>query len=254
VVDVLGDVHVIGAGVDGVEAFAVRRDRRLPRVGNDVDVVVRVERNRRAPFLVGGRHQVADGELRKDGAAAVHHVDHRTDMRQVGFRPARVQEDVPAQVVGRMALPTIDDFAGVQIDGVQDGGVKLGNIETFLVRAEGDAADEGRNRHLAQDLESFRVDFADRAGEFVRNPGTGAGAVGDNAVWLRGNFQTVNDLAVIGVDEDDEVFAVNGDGGEQAVTNPGNALGFFANRNFAQGLMGASVYYRDGVVIGIGDQ
>ena len=60
VVHNLGNVHIIGAGVDGVNAFAVGRQGGLPRVGHHAHVVVRIEGDGGAPFRVIGRHQIAD--------------------------------------------------------------------------------------------------------------------------------------------------------------------------------------------------
>ena len=50
IVDYFGDVHVVGAGIDGVECFSIRRDGGLPRVGHDVNTVVGVQGHGGAPL------------------------------------------------------------------------------------------------------------------------------------------------------------------------------------------------------------
>ena len=156
-------------------------------------------------------HTVRCGKIEP---AAVMTFDHGADVRQVRLGPARMDDHVPGQVVGRLALPAIDHLAGREVDGVEDAGVELGDVERFLVRSQGDAADHGAGRDFAQHLALLQIDLADRAGILVRDIGPAAVAQGDDAVGFVGHVQLLDDLARRGVDEDDEVVAVNGDGGQ----------------------------------------
>src|SRR5262249_19773123 len=95
VIDDVVDVHVVGAGVDGVQLLAVGRDGGLPRVAHDVDAVVGVHADRRPPLrlLVGG-HQVADRQVGEDGAVAVVDGYLAAYVRQVRLGALRVEDDV----------------------------------------------------------------------------------------------------------------------------------------------------------------
>ena len=66
------------------------------------------------------------------------------------------------------------------------------------------------------DLAVLQVDLADGAGILVRDLGPAAVPRGDDAVGLVGDVELLDDLARGGIDEDDAVVAVNGDGGERA--------------------------------------
>src|SRR5439155_25767119 len=101
------DVHVVGAGIDRVKSTAVRRESGLPGVGHDVNAIVSIQGDGGASFKptdgspwAWGWNQIADRQMRKDRAAAVDHVNFGTNMGQVRFGAARMNNDVPAQVVG----------------------------------------------------------------------------------------------------------------------------------------------------------
>ena len=70
-----GHVHVIGAGVDSVDARAVARQGCFPGIGDHVAVVVGVESDRGSSLAAIGRDEVADRQVGKDGTAPLCHVD-----------------------------------------------------------------------------------------------------------------------------------------------------------------------------------
>ena len=97
-----------------------------------------------------------------------------------------------------------------QVDGVQDAGVELGDVQALLVGAR------ARPRTIApagisrSDLAGLQVDLADGAGVLVRDVGPAAVLVGDDAVGLGGDRRcVVTTLPVVGVEEDDAVLAVD---------------------------------------------
>src|SRR5262249_58245513 len=108
----------------------------------------------------------------------------RTNMRDVGLRPARVDDHVATEVVGRMALPAINYLASLEIDGVQNPCVELSGIEPALIGAQGDAANKRAHFHLPGNGLASQVDFADAARIVVRDPSPRAVLPVDNAIPL----------------------------------------------------------------------
>src|SRR5262249_26206937 len=156
----------------------------LPRVGDDVDVVVTVHADGRAPLAGRGGDQVVDGQVREDGAATVDDLDLGADVRDVRLGTARVDDDVAGQVVRRVAAPRVHDLPAGQVEGVEPGGVILGDVEPLLVRGQGDAAHHVAGFQLAQHLAGLRVDLADGAGVLVGDVEPAAVARGDSPVRL----------------------------------------------------------------------
>src|SRR5438445_5694920 len=97
-----------------------------------------------------GRHEVADRQVWEDGAAAVRHFDPRPDMREIGFRPAWVKDNVAAEIVRGMSFPRVNDLAGLEIDGVQLAGIELGDVKPALIRAQGNAPNERADRQMSR--------------------------------------------------------------------------------------------------------
>ena len=65
--------------------------------------------------------------------------------------------------------------------------------------------------------------------------------VGDDAVGLGGYRQFLDDRAAVRIEEDDTVFAINGDGGQGAGADPGDAFGLVADLEFRSSTLRAAV-------------
>src|SRR5207245_885238 len=101
------------------------------------------------------------------------------DVRQVRLGPARVDDDVPGEVVGLRPLPGVHDLPFGQVNLVQPRGVKLGDVDAPLVRRQRDAAHHVAGLDLADHLARLEVDLADGAGVLVGDEGAAA-VLGDD--------------------------------------------------------------------------
>src|SRR5260370_23906582 len=96
--------------------------------------------------------------------------------------------DVAAEVVGRVSFPGIDHAALAgrpKIDGVEDGRVELTDVQAALIGAQGKATNEGAHLCSTGNSHLLKIELADEARIFMRNPGHSAGLVGDDAVGFR---------------------------------------------------------------------
>src|SRR5262249_46834224 len=104
------------------------------------------------------------------------------------------------------------------------------------------------------DLLVLQVDLADGTGVLLGHPGPAAVAAGHDAVRLVGDGELLHDAPGAGVEEDDAVVVVDGDGGQRAGADPGDPLRLVADRDLVQLFAGDGIDHGDRAVVRVGNE
>ena len=160
-----------------------------------------------------------------------------------------MRDNLPYKVVGAYAMPFVTNLPRREVHGFHNCSVELGNKRPASIGRQGDAADENADAELTSDLARFDIDFDDLPWVVQRDVQPVPSFVAHDPIWFVEYYCLSCRLAVISVDVDDLVFAIDGNSDFVRRSDKAHAFGLGTHEDFVAFRVGVQIDDRHGTTI-----